>query len=368
MIQYSKEYQQFQQRMLIQKRMAESDEDKIRFKQKRFNYFSKKSEKFRLYENGNQLCELFKTNFATIQNLLNDPVYKEYSIPKKKGGRRIIHAPEQRLLQIQKKINLHLQYIYLTVKPANVHGFTLNDVNKNYQANIVENAKIHVGKKAVLNIDLENFFPSIAANRIKVAFQNPPFQYNEQMATTLALLTTYQGKLPQGAPTSPVLSNFVCMELDKALVDWAEINQINYSRYADDLTFSADEFISLEKQQEIRSMIVSQKFLVNEKKFRQHTSNRKQTVTGITVNSKVNVDRKFLKKVRAMLFDLRVNGLGIAAQNHFKLKEKPTTKQYFQFVNRLAGNIAFIGQVRGKTDPIYLKMIEVFEAHKPILN
>ena len=134
--------------------------------------------------------------------------------------------------------------VYLGMKPKNVHGFVLQVANEEIQANIVENAKLHVGKRAVLNIDLENFFPSISAKRVKELLENKPFCFNQEIATALALLTTHKGRLPQGAPTSPVLSNFICIELDHALQAWSGNHHVNYSRYADDLTFSSNTVFS----------------------------------------------------------------------------------------------------------------------------
>jgi RNA-directed DNA polymerase len=223
---------------------------------------------------------------------------------------------------------------------------------------------VHTGKKTVLNIDLENFFPSISAKTVKNIFSNAPFNFNNQISTALALLFTYKGKLPQGAPTSPVISNFVCLQLDHDLITWSRMNNINYSRYADDLTFSADTFISQEKQQEIRQIINKFHFVVNEKKWRQRAKNRKQTVTGLTVNSKVNVDRRYLKKVRAMLHDLSANGIEIATINHLRLDEKASKEQERKFLFRLQGSIGFIGQVRGKSDAIYQSMQNKFKEYQ----
>ena len=205
-----------------------------------------------------------------------------------------------------------------------------------------------------MTIDLADFFPSISAKQIKNVFLSEPFYFDSQLATALTLLTTYEGKLPQGAPTSPVLSNFTCLKLDRELACWAAKNHINYSRYADDLTFSGEVFISTEKQQEIRQIILQNQFVVNEKKVRQRVTNRQQTVTGLTVNSKVNVDRRYLKKVRAMLHDTRINGISIGTKNHFNLTHNPSKYETQKFLNKLSGMIGFIGQVRGQSDFLYL--------------
>ena len=101
-------------------------------------------------------------------------------------------------------------------------------------------------------------------------------------------------------------------------------------------------------------MIIAQHdFRVNEKKLRKRANNKKQTVTGLVVNKKVNVDRKLIKKVRAMLFDLRLNGIKAAAQKHYDSIEFVSDKNCDAFLFKLKGYINFIGQVRGKEDAIY---------------
>jgi RNA-directed DNA polymerase len=347
---------------------AKTKEEQLDFKIKYFNRLARFSAKFLEITNGNDLAFLLNTDFHKVQILINNPIYQEYAIPKKSGGNRIIQAPDIDLLKAQRKLNRLLQINYLKIKPANVHGFVTKFPSDENHANIVENAMVHTGKKTVLNIDLENFFPSISAKTVKNVFSNAPFNFNNQISTALALLLTYKGKLPQGAPTSPVISNFVCLQLDHYLNTWSRMNNINYSRYADDLTFSADTFISQEKQQEIRQIINKFNFVVNEKKWRQRAKNRKQTVTGLTVNTKVNVDRRYLKKVRAMLHDLSVNGIEIAAINHFGLDEQATTEQKKKFLFRLQGSIGFIGQVRGKSDVIYQSMQKKLKEYQIVSN
>jgi RNA-directed DNA polymerase len=221
--------------------------------------------------------------------------------------------------------------------------------------NIVGNAKVHTQKKVVLNIDLKDFFPSISAKRVKDLFASSYFNFNDQIANALALLSTYQGKLPIGAPTSPVISNFVCLSLDHDLSAFCKVHKLAFSRYADDLTFSSDIPISTDQILDIINIIKKNQFKINEKKLRLKTNNRKQIVTGLTVNEKVNVDRKLLKKIRAMLHDFTRNGIDSATKNHFNLKSAVETEHRAKFIQRLQGYINFVGLVRGKNDALYLR-------------
>jgi RNA-directed DNA polymerase len=239
-----------------------------------------------------------------------------------------------------------------------VHGFVINPGYLGKQCNIVANAQPHTGKKHVLNIDLQDFFPGISAWQVKEVFRSEFFGFDEQIANAIALITTYKGQLPTGAPSSPVISNFVCYELDKDLINFSETKSLSYSRYADDLTFSSDSLISDDTVLDIIGLINKNNFRINEKKLRLRTSNSRQTVTGITVNEKVNVNRRLLKKIRAMLHDLNINGLEAATRKHFEIKGEcdPDAKRFF--VRRLRGYINFVGQVRGKEDGLYLRFKE----------
>ncbi len=308
-----------------------------------------------------ELCRFLKTPFFRLEAIINNPVYHHYSIRKKRGGERQIFAPENKLKSIQKRLNYFLQAYYLWIKPEEVHGFVVNPRYLGASCNIVENAKRHTGKKHILNIDLKDFFPSVTAKQVKEIFSSGYFNFNESIATALTLLTTYEGKLPTGAPTSPVISNFVCLKLDKDLKKFCNENNLTFSRYADDLTFSSNLLISSDTVLDIISMIKKNNFLINEKKLRLKSSGRKQTVTGLTVNEKVNVDRKLLKKIRAMLHDMTTVGIDTATFRHFHLNGKVEPGHREKFINRLKGYIHFVGQVRGKDDPFYIRQKSLFD-------
>ena len=290
-------------------------------------------------------------------------MYHCYSIPKKRGGTREIVAPDQELKRIQKRLNYYLQACYLCIRPTPVHGFVINAGSRNSPCNIVANATAHVGKKYLLNLDLKEFFPRITARSILDLFRSVLFGFNNQISTALTLLTTFQGRLPTGAPTSPVLSNFICHGLDHELINFCESNNLNYSRYADDLTFSSNDPINPSITDELKTLVERHGFEVNQKKTRLTTSYRKQTVTGITVNEKVNVDRKLLKKTRSMLYDLSLNGAEAAARRHFNIQSEVTPEHTSTFISRLTGYINFTGQVRGLDDNMYLKFNEQLNAN-----
>ncbi len=305
--------------------------------------------------------KLLQTSKITIQKYIDNPQYKEFEIPKKKGGTRKILAPNEQLKSIQKKLNEYLQNYYYWIKPTESHGFTINPYENIKTCNILENAKPHVGKNYVLNLDLKDFFPNISAKSVFETFKSEYFRFNEEIAILLTLLLTYKGNLPIGAPTSPVISNFVCLKLDQELLTFAYHNQLTYTRYADDLTFSSDEFIDKNLIEEIKQLIINNNFQINLKKLRLSRNSSKQTVTGVIVNEKPNIDRVYLKKIRAMLFDLNQNGISKATKNHFKIKFEDENLHQ-KFLNKLGGYINFVGQIKGKQDITYRKFKKEFSS------
>jgi RNA-directed DNA polymerase len=311
-----------------------------------------------------ELCRFFRTPFFKLENVINHPSYQFFTIEKKKGGIRDIYAPNPELKKIQKQLNYFLQAYYLCIKPKEVHGFVINPHYFVEYCNIVANAGHHVGKKYLLNIDLKDFFPSITANRVRELFISSIFGFNDQISTALTLLTTNKGKLPIGAPTSPVISNFVCHQLDNDLIEFCHLYNLSYTRYADDLSFSSNNPITPFIVDGIVNQIGNNHFEINTKKTRLTTSNRKQSVTGITVNEKVNVDRKLLKKTRAMSHDLSVNGIVSATRNHFGVNGEVDHKLQERFINRLGGYINFIGQVRGKSDTAYIRYKTIMDNNR----
>jgi RNA-directed DNA polymerase len=298
------------------------------------------------------ICRLIRSiKSSELEHLIRNPEYISYKIPKKKGGWREIQAPDRLLKRTQQRINYFLQCYYCCIKPDCVYGFVMKPDARQPYCNIVKNAEPHVNKRFVLNIDLLDFFPNITAKRVLNLFRSELFGFNEETAITLALLVTYQGKLPAGAPTSPAISNFLCFSMDKELIDFCQSHQLTYTRYADDLTFSSDISIGRDVISEIIQLIRKHDFRINKRKFRLQSSFTQQTVTGIVVNKKINIDRKKLKKIRAMQHDLKCNGIEHAAAKHFQVDYADAELQD-RFFNRLTGYVNFVKQVNLTKSPL----------------
>ncbi len=244
--------------------------------------------------------------------------YRRFAIRKKTGGLRQISAPMPRLKRAQEWILRNiLEHVELHVA---AHGFRRG-------RSIVSNARPHVGADVVINIDLEDFFPTVTYRRIKGAFRS--LGYGEAVATVLALVCSepkvaevqldgrtyfvHRGErfLPQGAPTSPAITNIICRGLDARLVRTAAKLGFRYTRYADDITFSgsgsASENVGIALRR-IRYAVRDEGFQINPRKTRILRRGRRQEVTGLVVNRNVHVPRCQLRRFRATLFQIERDG------------------------------------------------------------
>jgi retron-type reverse transcriptase len=225
----------------------------------------------------------------------SDHFYKTYEIKKKRGGVRNIAQPSCEMKALQGWILRNL-LDRLHVSSA-AKGFEK-------QSGILDNASPHRGSNAVLCIDLEDFFPSIKINQVWSVFRT--VGYSAKISATLASMCCFQGRLPQGAPTSPKLANLVSLRLDRRLLGFVGKKSIVYTRYADDLTFSG---LSVSKLVAcfhfIRFIVDSEGFKINEDKTRLAGPARQHRITGLVLNDEnVGIGRKKLKKLRAEILGL----------------------------------------------------------------
>lgn len=304
--------------------------------------------------------------------------YRTFHIRKKSGGLREISAPHPSLQILQSKLNGVLQLAYAR-KPS-AHGFVTG-------RSILSNAKPHVGRRFVLNVDVEDFFPSINFGRVRGMFMAKPYNLHPSVATVLAQICCHKGHLPQGAPTSPIVSNMVCGRLDAELQRLAKRYRCTYTRYADDITFSTT-LPKLPRQlataatgltraglilgPELVSIIGSNGFRVNGRKQRLQLRDQHQEVTGLTVNRFPNVRRRFVRQLRAMLHAWGKYGLE-GAEREFRERyhndrrsRRPGAKPP-SFGRVLRGKLDFLKMVKGEEDPTYRQLRKRLHALDPDL-
>lgn len=292
----------------------------------------------------------------------SEGVYSEFEISKKSGGVRRIQAPSRRLRSIQRILATALQDAYRA--PQAVHGFRP-------KFSIITNADVHVGKDVILNVDLQDFFTSIKFHHVKGLFRGRPFRFPDSVATVLAQICCHEKCLPQGAPTSPVVSNFICLDLDREVTQLAKGKWCAYTRYADDLTFSFQGDIAdfppalaevvngrLQVGDALERVLEKRGFSVNSKKLRLEDQSSRMVVTGLTINSRRNVSPRYLRQVDAMLHAWERWEYG-PAQDEFNREYDPDfarTGVQKDFASVLAGKLSFLLSVRGIQDPTYRRL------------
>ncbi|MBN1187194.1 MAG: RNA-directed DNA polymerase [Bacteroidales bacterium] len=302
--------------------------------------------------------------------------YVEFTIPKKSGSIRRINAPVKSLKYIQMCLNVILNIVF---KPS---PFAMGFVPGR---SIVTNAMIHQNCRYVYNIDLSDFFHSIELHRVKAVLKLKPFNLcseREPLAFLIANLccteldvnrlengnqiAVVRSVLPQGAPTSPVLTNIVAQRLDRRLYGLAKRFNINYSRYADDITFSASMNIFKQKGEfnhELTRIIANEGFSINKDKIRLQDRCFRQEVTGLIVNEKVNIRRRYIKNIRLWLYYWERYGYEKAAQYYEQYYRKD--KMYIKIVPSLEksilGKLTFIKMVKGDKDPVFRGLWTRFE-------
>ncbi len=295
--------------------------------------------------------------------------YSQFSINKKSGEKRIINAPVEGLKNILKSFNFILQCLYDPHKAT--MGFVANK-------SIVDNAKKHADSNYVYNIDLKDFFHSFDRNRVKREFLYHFFNFDkerEALAFLLASLCTHpfeiEGEtkivLPQGSPTSPTITNILCQTLDRRLTGLANRFGLQYTRYADDITFSSQHNIYKNKdfQNELHRIIEKdQNLQINPKKTRLQKRGYKQEVTGLVVNEKVNVRRRYVEQVRMWLYYWEKYGYNKAGQifiKDYKKDKGHIKKGEPNLANVLEGKLLFLRMVKGGKDSTYLKLRKRFD-------
>lgn len=265
--------------------------------------------------------------------------YKEYQIPKKHGGVRILDEPYTDLKYIQSWILKNIlekatKHFVSPVAKAFLPGRKLRD-----------NARFHRGNKMVVVMDIKDFFTYIQQQQVYNLFCE--MGYTKALSMLMAKLCTYNDHLPQGAPTSPMISNMVMREFDKRLWDYCMARKINYTRYADDMTFSGDE-IKIRNLVTYVKLILPWKLRINDKKTNVMGTGRCQKVTGVVVNEKMQVPRKYRDKIRQeMYYCIKY---GVSAHRERLSGSPKWIKDEKQYIRHLLGRINFVLQINPKDD------------------
>ncbi len=304
--------------------------------------------------------------------------YHEFTIPKKNGTNRTITAPTNQLKMLQTILNVLLNVVVIPHEKA--YGFVSGK-------SIVENARIHVKKNFVYNIDLKDFFHSVDQARVWTCLRLKPVNLTgdennerDRLANMIAaicckkilverfdqktgeIVRIYKNVLPQGAPTSPILTNLVCQKLDFLLNRLAKKYNVKYSRYADDITFSSNKDLFQadgDFVKRVKKIIVDQGFRINESKVRLQSAGYRQEVTGLTVNEGVNVSKQYVKEIRKWLYMWERYGY-VRAFEYYSMAMQKKEKDAKILEQVLRGKLNFLSMVKGKDNATYLGLLNRF--------
>lgn len=290
--------------------------------------------------------------------------YYSFEIPKKKKGEfRKISSPVRQLKTIQYFLKVILEALY---QPNEcVMGFVK-------QRSVVDNAKKHINKCYVQNLDIKDFFPSVTQDMILRCLIRSPYHINYDVAFMISRLCCIKKEdgskvLPQGSPTSPILANMVCKELDNEINYLAKMFHLEYTRYADDMTFSGQYNAFKDEGHfmiELNTKIEKYGFKLNSDKKRIQKHGSRQEVTGIIISSKTNVRRKYVKEIRVMLHNWETIGYDQANKLFSDCYCKKGHKKYVdvpEMRNVLDGKLEYLKMVKGMGDMTYLRLKDRFD-------
>ena len=275
-----------------------------------------------------------KTLYGLSNNL--DKHYRNTFIPKHDGSKRKLSVPDTILKKVQRSIsdNILSHYTISHYATAYTSG-----------SSVQKNASLHVGKQKILKLDIDGFFDHITYSKVKdIVFCKE--NYSEQIRILLTMLCYYKESLPQGAPTSPAITNIIMYDFDETIGRYCEEDNISYTRYCDDMTFSGDfdeKLVIAFVKDELRKLglfLKSRKTAVIPKA-------KRQTVTGIVVNEKIGLTKDYKNKIRQEIYYIKKYGL----DGHLS-KIGCQDKQYY--LNSLKGRVAFVLQT-APNDEEFLK-------------
>lgn len=271
-----------------------------------------------------------------------DKHYRTVEIPKGNGETRKLQIPDKLLKTVQSAIAEKL-LAFEEISPY-ATAYRPGGSTK-------INASAHTGKPLVVKLDIRHFFDSIIYPQIK-EYAFPAEKYSESNRILLSLLCTYKDSLPQGAPTSPVISNIIMKDFDNAVGKWCEERSVSFTRYCDDMTFSGD-FDSQQLIAFVKNELKKYGFFLNSKKTVAVRQGQRQKITGIVVNNKISVPAEYKKKIRQEMYYCKKFGV----ESH--IERISTYKSKEEYISYLSGRINYVFSVEPDNDEFakYKKLI-----------
>jgi len=298
-----------------------------------------------------QLAAALRCTTTYLHQLAENPKYNSFMVTKPGGGKRLIEDPETDLKQVLSHIAYHLQMTYYPIRPAPSHGFIKSPENAE-SYHIVSNASAHFGCSYLLNIDLDDFFHQVTEDKVARIFQSSHFHFDLDCEALLTKMVCYNGRLPMGSPSSPPLSNYAMLLVDDEIEKWAFGQNITYTRYVDDLTFSSIKSIQNQQIAAIKEILACHRFRPDPEKEKMAGKNDTKEVTGlILTHSGLQLPVDF--------FDDLNDAIRQTAYISSTLLHLPPDVAYncLQGMRQsLAGRLAMVKQVYGAHSQVYHKL------------
>jgi RNA-directed DNA polymerase len=274
--------------------------------------------------NVDALANFLETNSVFLEKISHatEDFYRSFEIAKKRGGLRKIESPSPTLKAFQERI--YEEILSKVAVHASAHGFASGK-------SIITNAKAHLGQREFLHVDIQEFFPSISQFRTRNIFL--ALSFPNAVADALASICCFRGGLPQGAPSSPAISNICFFHIDEQIQQSAEENKLTYTRYSDDITFSGSH-ISLRYVNEVDRIISENGFQLNPAKTLLGRNKGKHIVTGISVSrGELKLPKSTKRRIRKDAFYLMTRD--ILAESQRRRNFDPL------YVDRILGQLSF---------------------------
>ena len=298
--------------------------------------------------------------------------YYKFDIPKKTGGTRTIKAPTGQLALLQRRLGELLYECVSDVQRERPHFWRASHGFRKNRT-IISNAERHRRRRFVFNLDLQDFFGTLNFGRVRGFFiHDKAFRLESPVATVIAQIACHENSLPQGSPCSPVISNLIGNILDVRLLALARDARCTYTRYADDLSFSTNEILfpteiavnvhgaSWVVGNKLRKEIEGAGFELNDNKTRMSLRRSRQTVTGLVVNAKPNVNQDYYRAVRAMC-----NSLFRTGEYHRMIANKEETTSNLNPIEGMLSHVHFVKARRDRSFEINKRAIASDEFRPP---
>jgi len=303
----------------------------------------------------NQLASFLGIGVRELKQLKPHEHYITFQIPKPgKDEKRTIEAPTGIMRNVLDRLSDGLQWLYSDHRTDAAQGYIRSVTNDPDKRTIFTNATKHLGKKYLLNIDLESFFYQINEQKVAEIFSDDHFfSFDAEAVKLLAKLVCYNGRLPMGSSTSPALSNFATIDLDNELNRWAKAHQITYTRFVDDLSFSSNFELKPGHFEMISDMLLMHRFKPNPNKIKWFGPHDEKEVTGLIVSKKISLPHQYLVELRHEFDRLK------SVKEYALMYPDYLVLEWIQKLERMvAGRLAFVKAVYGGESEIYRELLD----------